>query len=68
MVAHEREIVGVAVVAVRAVTRRLDTGGVGRVLEHPPVVVPIAALDLMRGGSNTPHEPIREGHAHGAGA
>ena len=68
VIAHERDVVGVAVVAVGAVARRLDARGVGPVLERPPVVVPVAAFDLMRGRGHAPDEPVRESHAHGAGA
>ena len=64
-VAHERDVVGVAVVAVGAVARHLDARGVRRVLERPPVVVPVAALDLVRGGGHAPEEPSRESHVMG---
>ena len=67
-IAHERDVVGVAVVAVGAVARRLDARRVGLVLERPPVVVPVAALDLVRGRGHAPEEPVRESHRHGAGA
>ncbi len=66
--AHEADVLRVAVVAVAAVARRLDAGRAGLVLERPPVVVPVAAFDLVRGRCCAPHEVFGEGHRHGAGA
>ena len=68
VLAHERDVLGVTVIAVGAVARGLEARRVGLVLERPPVVVPVAALDLMRGCRHTPNEALRESHAHGAGA
>src|SRR5256885_8879626 len=53
---QQREVLGVAMEVVDAVTGRLARGGAGAVLELPPVVVDVAALHLMRGGGGAPQE------------
>src|SRR5262249_61961934 len=66
-VAHQRDVVGVAVVAVAAVAGRIGARRAGPVLELPPVVVPVAAFDLVRGTGDTPQEVVRKGRSHGRG-
>ena len=66
-VAHERDVVAVPVIAVAAVSRHFCARRTRCVLERPPVVVPVAALDLMRRGRGAPEEAIGESHSHGRG-
>ena len=68
VVADQRDVLGVPVEAVGAVAGRLDATGSGPVFELPPVVVPVAALDLVRGRGHAPEEAVGESHAHSAGA
>ncbi len=49
---------------VAGVAARLDTRGVGIVFVAPPVVVDVAALDLMRGCRGTPDEAVGEALVH----
>ena len=51
---EHRDVVGVAMVLVAGVARRLDERRAGRVLEHPEVAVDVVALDLVRGSGGTP--------------
>ena len=55
----------VAPEVVARVARHLVARGAGGVLPRPPVVVPVAALDLVRGGRRAPEEPVRERRRHG---
>ncbi len=57
---HHVEILGPAVPAVARIAARLDTTGARCVLEDPPVVVDVATLDLVSGGSGPPQEPVRK--------
>ena len=52
----EVEVLGPTVPAVAGVTARLDATRAGCVLEVPPVVVHVAALDLVRGCRRPPDE------------
>ena len=56
----QRDVVGVPVVAVAAVARHVDARRVGRVLPRPPVVVPVAAFDLVRGRGDAPEKVVGE--------
>jgi hypothetical protein len=64
--AHERDVVHVEMEAVRAVAGGLHARTARCVLERPPIVVRVAALDLVRGRGHAPHETVGKGHAHGA--
>src|SRR5207302_11112028 len=48
------DVLGIAVVLVAGVTARLDAAGAGLVLPDPPVVVPVATLDLVGGRGGSP--------------
>ena len=58
---------GVTPEVVARVARRLRAARARRVLPRPPVVVPVAALDLVRGGRGAPQEAVRERDRHAAG-
>ena len=61
--AHDGHVLGPAVPRVAGVAARRRHRGTGRVLERPPVVVPVAALDLVGCGGSPPAEPLGEpGH------
>ncbi len=64
---QQGDVVVVAVQLVAGVATRLLTGRALGVLPGPPVVVPVAPLDLVRGGGGAPSEAVREVGAHGAG-
>src|SRR5690606_31579725 len=71
-VGDERDVLLPAVPRVARVAGGLGRRRVGVVLPGPPVVVPVAALDLVRGGRGAPEEAVGEraiGHivVHGAG-
>ena len=57
---HELNILGPAVQGITGVATRLGTSRVWVVLPGPPVVVDVAALDLMGRGRGAPHESFRE--------
>src|SRR5207247_3158407 len=63
---EEPDVLGPAVPVVAGVAARLLAGRGRVVLPHPPVVVPVAALDLMGGGGGAPHEAL--GNAAGGPA
>src|SRR5690349_14553064 len=54
------QIVGVAMVVIAGVAARLAAGRALGVLPRPPVVVPVAAFDLMSGGGRAPDEARRK--------
>ena len=61
------EVGRVAPEVVAGVARHLVARGARRVLPRPPVVVPVAALDLMGRGGRAPEEPVRKrARRHGA--
>ena len=64
---EHRDVVGVAPEVVARVAGRLVVPRAGGVLELPPVVVPVAALDLVRGGRGAPEEPVGKEMRHGRG-
>ena len=51
---EHRDVVGVAMILVARVARRLDERRPGRVLEHPVVAIDVVALDLMGGSRGAP--------------
>ena len=53
---EHRDVVGVAMVLIAGVARRLDERRPGRVLEHPVVAVEVVALDLVGGSRGAPKE------------
>ena len=57
----EGDVLGPPVPRVAGVARRLDGARALGVLPRPPVVVPVAALDLVGGGRRPPSEPVGEG-------
>src|SRR5580704_17365131 len=57
---HELNILGPAVQGITGVATRLGASRVGVVLPGPPVVVDVAALDLMGSGRCAPDESFRE--------
>ena len=57
---EQREVLRVAVVLVDRVARGLHGRRTGRVLPGPPVVVGVAALDLVGRGGGPEEEPLRE--------
>src|SRR5947208_1184016 len=68
-VGEQTDILGPAVPVVAGVAARLLAGRGRIMLPHPPVVVPVAALDLVGGGGGAPHEALGEaagGHAREA--
>ena len=56
----QRDVLGVAVVVVDGVAAGLGAAARGVVLPCPPVVVPVAALDLVGGGRRPPEEAVGE--------
>ena len=58
---QQGEVGRVAVVLVAGVAAGLDAARAGRLLPGPPVVVDVAALDLVGGGGGAPTEPFGEG-------
>ena len=59
-VGHEVDVLGPAMERVTGVAARCDTSRVGVVLPVPPVVVDVAAFDLVRGRGRSPQEPVGE--------
>ena len=59
-VGHQIDVLVPAVPRITGVAARLHATGVGVVLPVPPVVVDVAALDLMGGGGGPPQESRRE--------
>ena len=57
-VRDEVEVFGPTVPAVAGIAARLDATRAGRVLEVPPVVVHVAALDLVSGCRGPPDEAL----------
>src|SRR6202162_36911 len=53
---EHRDVVGVAMVLIACVARRLDERRPRRVLEHPVIAVEVVALDLVGGGGSAPKE------------
>ena len=66
-VAQQSDVVGVAVEVIDGVARDIAARRFGPVLELPPVVVPVAALGLVRGSRGSPDETGREVDRHGRG-
>ncbi len=63
---HQCDVLRIAVEGVARVAAHVHATRGRIVLEVPPVVVHIAALDLMSGGSGAPNESVGEGHGrHG---
>src|SRR5438094_182227 len=56
-VGEQIEVLGIAMIVVACVAARLAARRRGRVLPRPPIVVPVAALDLVSGGGGAPEEP-----------
>src|SRR5205085_7755577 len=63
-VTTQRDVVRPAVPGVAAVTARFLATRPGRVLPLPPVVVPVATLDLVRGRGGAPPESVRKARRH----
>src|ERR1700693_2646341 len=57
---EHRDVVGIAMVLVARVARRLDKRRAGRVLEHPVVAIEVVALDLVGGSGRSPEKPVRK--------
>ncbi len=62
---EHRDVVGVAMVLVARVARRLDERRAGRVLEHPVVAVEVVALDLVGGRRGAPKKIVGKSEALG---
>src|SRR5262249_28892100 len=59
---EQRHVLAVAMVVIAGVGTGLRAWRAGGVLPRPPVVVPVAPLDLMRRGRGAPDEPLRKAH------
>src|SRR5271156_719383 len=63
---EHRDVVGVVMILIAGVARRLDERRARRMLEQPVVAVDVVALDLVRGGRGSPQKVGGKNEAFGS--